>query len=72
MEAIWQKEKEEIARVHKIKSEIEKVKLEIEKAEREYDLNKVAELKFDKLNALEIKLEAEEESIKQRQKEEAF
>ncbi|HHY03698.1 MAG TPA: ATP-dependent chaperone ClpB [Thermoanaerobacterales bacterium] len=69
MEAIWQKEKEEIARVHKIKSEIEKVKLEIEKAEREYDLNKVAELKFDKLNALEIKLEAEEESIKQRQKE---
>ena len=68
MKAIWQKEKEEISRVHKIKSEMESVKLEIEKAEREYDLNKVAELKFGKLNELERKLKAEEEAIKQRQK----
>ncbi|WP_213950736.1 ATP-dependent chaperone ClpB [Tepidanaerobacter syntrophicus] len=63
---IWQKEKEEIERIHKIKSEIEKVKLEIEKAEREYDLNKVAELKFGKLNELERQLRAEEEAIKER------
>ncbi|MDD4570189.1 MAG: ATP-dependent chaperone ClpB [Tepidanaerobacteraceae bacterium] len=68
LKAIWQKEKEEINRVHKIKSEIEAVKLEIEKAEREYDLNKVAELKFGKLNELERKLKAEEETIKKRQK----
>ncbi|GLI51869.1 chaperone protein ClpB [Tepidanaerobacter syntrophicus] len=63
---IWQKEKDEIKRIHKIKSEIEEVKLEIEKAEREYDLNKVAELKFGKLNELERQLKAEEEAIKER------
>lgn len=68
MKSVWQEEKEEISRVHKIKSEMESVKLQIEKAEREYDLNKVAELKFGKLNELERKLKAEEESIKQRQK----
>ncbi len=67
MKILWQKEKDEIARVHKIKSEIETIKLEIEKAEREYDLNRAAELKFGKLNELERRLKAEEEAIKQRQ-----
>lgn len=67
MKAIWEREKEEINRIHKIKSEIETVKLEIEKAEREYDLNKAAELKFGKLNELEKELKAQEEAIKQRQ-----
>ena len=67
MKAIWQKEKEEISRIHKIKSEIETVKLEIEKAEREYDLNKAAELKFGKLNQLEKELKTQEEAIKKRQ-----
>ncbi|HHX23796.1 MAG TPA: ATP-dependent chaperone ClpB, partial [Thermoanaerobacterales bacterium] len=67
MKAIWQKEKEEISRIHKIKSEIETVKLEIEKAEREYDLNKAAELKFGKLNQLEKELKTQEEAIKERQ-----
>nr|WP_296971033.1 MULTISPECIES: ATP-dependent chaperone ClpB [Tepidanaerobacter] len=69
LNVLWQQEKEEISRIHKIKSEIEKVKLEIEKAEREYDLNKVAELKFGRLNELERQLKAEEEAIRQRQKE---
>ncbi len=69
LNVLWQQEKEEINRIHKIKSEIEKVKLEIEKAEREYDLNKVAELKFGRLNELERQLKAEEEAIRQRQKE---
>lgn len=67
MKAIWEREKEEINRIHKIKSEIETVKLEIEKAEREYDLNRAAELKFGKLNELENELKAQEEAIKQRQ-----
>jgi len=67
MKAIWEREKEEINRIHKIKSEIETVKLEIEKAEREYDLNRAAELKFGKLNELEKELKAQEEAIKQRQ-----
>jgi len=67
LKTIWEREKEEINRIHKIKSEIETVKLEIEKAEREYDLNRAAELKFGKLNELENELKAQEEAIKQRQ-----
>jgi len=67
LKATWEKEKEEISRIHKIKSEIETVKLEIEKAEREYDLNKAAELKFGKLNELERELKNLEDTIKQRQ-----
>jgi ATP-dependent Clp protease ATP-binding subunit ClpB len=67
LKTIWEREKEEISRIHKIKSEIEAVKLEIEKAEREYDLNKAAELKFGKLNQLERELRVQEEAIKQRQ-----
>ncbi|NLZ52176.1 MAG: ATP-dependent chaperone ClpB [Thermoanaerobacteraceae bacterium] len=68
LKTIWETEKNEINRIHNIKSEIETVKLEIEKAEREYDLNRAAELKFGKLNQLEKKLKAQEEAIKQRQK----
>ena len=67
LKTIWEREKEEISRIHIIKSEIEAVKLEIEKAEREYDLNKAAELKFGKLNQLERELRVQEEAIKQRQ-----
>jgi len=69
LKATWEREKEEISRIHKIKSEIENVKLEIEKAEREYDLNRAAELKFGKLNQLERELKTLEEAIKQRQNE---
>jgi len=66
MKAEWQKEKESINTIHKIKAEIESVKLEIEKAERAYDLNRVAELKYGKLNELTRQLEAEEGLIKKR------
>jgi len=67
MKAEWQKEKEIINTIHKIKAEIESVKIKIEKAEREYDLNKAAELKYGKLNELTRRLQAEEEAIKQKQ-----
>jgi len=67
LKTIWETEKNEISRIHKIKSEIEAVKLEIEKAEREYDLNRAAELKFGKLNQLEKELKTQETAIKQKQ-----
>ncbi len=57
MTARWQLEKEQIAGLREIGKEIEAVKLEIEKAERDYDLNKAAELKYDRLTTLEKRRE---------------
>ena len=63
MQAGWQAEKQSIGRVQKIKREIEECRMEIERAEREYDLNRIAELKYGRLNDLERKLKAEEEHL---------
>ena len=57
MKLRWQDEKQEIERVQKIKEEISLTNSEIEKAEREYDLNKAAELKYGKLPNLKKELE---------------
>jgi ATP-dependent Clp protease ATP-binding subunit ClpB len=65
MQAGWQAEKQSIGRVQKIKREIEECRMEIERAEREYDLNRIAELKYGRLNDLERKLKAEEEHWRQ-------
>ena len=46
MKAQWDNEKAAIGKVQKLREEIEQVSAEIEKAEREYDLNKAAELKY--------------------------
>ena len=46
-------EKDAISKVQKIREEIEKVNSEIEKAERNYELNKAAELKYGKLPELQ-------------------
>ncbi len=53
LKARWQTEKSTISEVRKIREEIEKIKSDIEKSERAYDLNKVAELKYGRLPALE-------------------
>ena len=60
MKAKWENEKASIGIVQKLREDIEKVNSEIEKAEREYDLNKVAELRYGKLPELQKKLEEEE------------
>ncbi len=52
----WESEKKDIQTLRGIREEIEKNRIEIEKAEREYDLNKAAELRHGKLPALEKKL----------------
>ncbi len=59
----WNQEKEAIAKLRDIKREIEEVRTDIERAEREYDLNRAAELKYGRLNELERNLAAEEEKI---------
>ncbi|MBR6985452.1 MAG: ATP-dependent chaperone ClpB [Ruminococcus sp.] len=57
MKAKWENEKNDISAVQKLREEIEQVNGEIEKAEREYDLNKAAELKYGKLPQLKKELE---------------
>ena len=61
MKARWENEKDAIKKVRTLREEIEKISAEIEKAERDYDLNKAAELKYGKLPALKNQLHEEEE-----------
>ena len=60
MKAKWDNEKAAISKVQKLREEIEQLNAEIEKSEREYDLNKAAELKYGRLPQLQKELEAEE------------
>ena len=60
----WEREKQEAGKVAKINEEIEKIKLQIEEAQRKNDYNKLAELQYGKLPALEKQKEAEEEKSK--------
>ena len=52
----WDAEKAGISRVREVKKEIDAVKQEMEQAERDYDLNKMAELKYGRLPALQKEL----------------
>ena len=54
----WDAEKAAIARVREVKKEIDEVKQQMEQAERSYDLNKLAELKYGRLPALQKELAA--------------
>ena len=63
MKAKWENEKEAIGKVQKLREEIEKVNAEIEQAERNYELNKLAELKYGKLPELQKQLKQEEELV---------
>jgi ATP-dependent Clp protease ATP-binding subunit ClpB len=67
LKAQWQAEKDTVANLRIVREKIEQTKIEIEKAERDYDLNKAAELKYGTLSDLEaqLKLEQEKLSVKQ-------
>ena len=71
MMAKWKNEKESIGKVQKLREEIEQTNAKIEQAERQYDLNKVAELKYGKLPELQKQLEKEEE-ISEKSKEDGL
>lgn len=63
MRSQWQKEKDAIHVVQGLREQLEKTRLDIEKAEREYDLNKAAELKHGTMPSLQQKLEEEEKRL---------
>ncbi|MEX0829384.1 MAG: ATP-dependent chaperone ClpB [Nitrospirales bacterium] len=63
----WDAEKSSVEKLQQIRQETESAKLEIEKAERQYDLNRVAELRYGTLPKLEKDMEEEEERLANQQ-----
>jgi ATP-dependent Clp protease ATP-binding subunit ClpB len=63
----WESEKASVARLRKIRQQIEEAKLAIEKAERAYDLNRVAELRYGELPRLERELAEEQQRLVKKQ-----
>jgi ATP-dependent Clp protease ATP-binding subunit ClpB len=64
----WQSEKDIITKIQSIKEEIDRVNLEIQQTERNYDLNRAAELKYGKLTDLHRQLQAIESELSHTQK----
>ncbi len=72
MKAQWENEKNAISKVQKLKEELEQVNAQIERAEREYDLNKAAELKYGRLPQLQKEMQQEQELAARSQKGESL
>jgi len=68
LKAQWEGEKEAVKRLRELREQIEQTKHGIDVAERAYDLNRVAELKFGRLQGLERALKDEEEHLRGREK----
>jgi ATP-dependent Clp protease ATP-binding subunit ClpB len=67
LNAQWQSEKHVIDQIQSVKEEIDRVNIEIQQAERDYDLNRAAELKYGKLTSLQRDLEQAEVNLTQTQ-----
>ncbi|KAJ3673134.1 hypothetical protein LUZ60_006508 [Juncus effusus] len=63
----WEHEKMVMTKIQSIKEEIDRVNLEIQLAEREYDLNRAAELKYGSLNSLQRQLQSAEQELNEYQ-----
>ena len=59
----YEKEKGQITEIRELKKELENVRADIETAERQYDLNKVAELKYGKVPELAKLIKEKEENM---------
>jgi ATP-dependent Clp protease ATP-binding subunit ClpB len=67
LKARWQAEKENVQKLRTLREQIEDTKAAIDQAERQYDLNRAAELKYGKLLELERQLKVEQERLEQQQ-----
>jgi ATP-dependent Clp protease ATP-binding subunit ClpB len=67
MTAQWEAERQAIRRLQALRSELEALRHEIEQAERDYDLNRAAELRHGRLPELQRRLEAEEARLADKQ-----
>ncbi|HEX2409820.1 MAG TPA: AAA family ATPase [Solirubrobacteraceae bacterium] len=66
MLAQWEAERQAIKRLQALRQELEEVHREIEEAERNYDLNRAAELRHGRLPELERRLQSEEQRLAER------
>jgi ATP-dependent Clp protease ATP-binding subunit ClpB len=67
LKAQWQAEKDAVQRLRGIREQIEQTKIEVEQAERQYDLNRAAELRYGRLAGLERQLQEDEERLTSKQ-----
>src|SRR5580658_4526437 len=67
LKAQWQAEKEGVQKLRTLREQLDQTKVEIEKAERQYDLNRAAELKYGKMTELERKLKTEESRLAEKE-----
>ncbi len=65
LKAQWQTEKEAVQKIREIREQVEQTKVAIDLAEREYDLNRAAELRYGKLTQLEKQLREYETALDQ-------
>jgi ATP-dependent Clp protease ATP-binding subunit ClpB len=67
LRAQWQAEKQAVQRLRALREQIEQTRIEIDQAERQYDLNRAAELRYGRLADLERRLQSEEELLVKKQ-----
>ncbi len=67
LNAQWQSEKDVIDKLNNFKEEIDRINLEIQQAERDYDLNKAAELRYGKLTDLQRQIKEIENKLEEKQ-----
>ena len=68
LKAKWENEKAGVEKIRNLKEEIEKIKNDIQGAQRNYDLNKAAELQYGKLPAAQKELELAEQSASEKER----
>jgi ATP-dependent Clp protease ATP-binding subunit ClpB len=67
LQAQWQSEKDAVQKLRSLREQIDQTRRDIENAERQYDLNRAAELRYGKLRELEAQLQKEEERLAEKQ-----
>jgi ATP-dependent Clp protease ATP-binding subunit ClpB len=72
MKLTWQREKQVIVELQKLKSEIEEAKTQAQLLQRQGDLGRAAEIRFGRLPELEKKLRAKNEELTETQKNGSF
>lgn len=69
MKVHWQKEKDAISKIRKLKEDVEKLKIDEQKAERNGELNTVAEIRYGKIPHIQSELDKENKKLHALQKE---
>ena len=69
LKAKWENEKAAVEKIRTLKEEMEQVKADIQAAQRNYDLNKAAELQYGKLPAIQKELAEAESTASDKERE---